>query len=96
MEQAQRARGIGEANRFKRMFSIAFALLILALRRASSLATAMEARGFSDDERTWARLSSVHRQDRLFVLGCLAVITVALLTSVLTGHFNFLGISTIS
>ncbi|MFC0581158.1 energy-coupling factor transporter transmembrane component T family protein [Micrococcoides hystricis] len=96
MDQSQRARGIGEGNKFRKLFSISFALLILAIRRASSLATAMESRGFGRNDRTWARPSPVRRQDYVFVAACLIVISVALAVSVLTGTFNFLGLSSVS
>lgn len=96
MEQAQRARGVGESNKAKQLFQISFALLILAIRRASSLATAMESRGFGNNERTWARPSRVSKQDYVFVLACVAVISIALAASVWAGTFNFLGISSVS
>ena len=56
LELARRARGVGDRGRVKRVLGQAFALLVLAIRRGSALATAMEARGFgSGIQRTWAR-----------------------------------------
>ncbi|HEV7848047.1 MAG TPA: energy-coupling factor transporter transmembrane component T [Mycetocola sp.] len=56
--QARRARGVGDAHVLVRLGTQAFALLVLAIRRGSKLATAMEAKGFgSDTPRTWARPS---------------------------------------
>jgi energy-coupling factor transport system permease protein len=53
---ARRARGIAETGRLRRGASMAFALLVLALRRATTLAVAMESRGFgAPGRRTWAR-----------------------------------------
>jgi energy-coupling factor transport system permease protein len=53
---ARRARGVGDRNVFSRAAGSAFSLLVLALRRGSALAIAMEARGFgSGFRRTWAR-----------------------------------------
>ncbi|MEQ1737492.1 MAG: energy-coupling factor transporter transmembrane component T, partial [Rhodoglobus sp.] len=58
---ARRARGVADRGRLRHFGGQAFALLVLAIRRGSALATAMEARGFgadrgsSDAARTWAR-----------------------------------------
>ena len=54
-----------------------FALLVLTLRRATVLATTMEARGFgATGRRTWARPSRLHPRDWLVMAGgvglCLA------------------------
>lgn len=53
---ARRARGLGDGPRLRRGASMAFALLVIALRRATTLAVAMESRGFgAPGRRTWAR-----------------------------------------
>lgn len=53
---ARRARGVADTGRLRRGASMAFALLVLALRRATTLAVAMESRGFgAPGRRTWAR-----------------------------------------
>ncbi len=53
---ARRARGLGDTGRLRRGASMAFALLVVALRRATTLAVAMESRGFgAPGTRTWAR-----------------------------------------
>ena len=58
LELARRARGVADRGRVRRFFGMAFALLVLSIRRGSKLATAMEARGFgAPGERTWARES---------------------------------------
>lgn len=55
---ARRARGVGDRNIVGQITGTAFSLLVLALRRGSALAIAMEARGFgSGTRRTWARLA---------------------------------------
>lgn len=55
---ARRARGVGDRRVVLRFVGQAFALLVLSIRRGSSLATAMEARGFGAPVvRTWARES---------------------------------------
>lgn len=43
---ARRARGVADRGRARRVLGQAFTLLVLAVRRGSDLATAMEARGF--------------------------------------------------
>jgi len=56
LSMARRARGVADTGRLRRGASMAFALLVLALRRATTLAVAMESRGFSaPGRRTWAR-----------------------------------------
>src|SRR3978361_2189009 len=59
LQLARRARGVGDAGRIRRFFSLGFALLVLSIRRGSKLATAMEARGFgAQGRRTYAREST--------------------------------------
>lgn len=56
MSLARRARGVGDRGVLRRFFSMAFVLLVFAVRRGSKLALAMEARGFgSGIPRTWSR-----------------------------------------
>ncbi|RPE79290.1 energy-coupling factor transport system ATP-binding protein [Curtobacterium sp. PhB137] len=56
LAMARRARGLADTGRLRRGASLAFALLVLALRRATTLAVAMESRGFgAPGRRTWAR-----------------------------------------
>ena len=58
LELARRARGVADRGRIRRFLGMAFALLVLSIRRGSKLATAMEARGFgAPGPRTWARES---------------------------------------
>ena len=95
---ARRARGVdGGANPLShlRLFAgTGFALLVGAVRRASRLATAMDARGFdSGIPRTNARGSTLRVRDALFVAGAVLVCAVAVTLSVLTGvwHPVFVG-----
>ncbi|MCF4007751.1 energy-coupling factor transporter transmembrane protein EcfT [Corynebacterium uropygiale] len=91
---ARRARGLGDHGRIRRGASQAFALLIFALRRADTLSTAMEARGFRNaEQRTWARPSQLGRADALLILACLSIAVVALGVSVWSGEFRFLGVT---
>ncbi|WP_307858430.1 ATP-binding cassette domain-containing protein [Curtobacterium aurantiacum] len=56
LAMARRARGVADSGRLRRGATMAFALLVLALRRATTLAVAMESRGFgAPGRRTWAR-----------------------------------------
>ncbi|MEI2659722.1 MAG: energy-coupling factor transporter transmembrane component T [Bifidobacterium adolescentis] len=57
--QSRRSRGLGDGSAIKRVFSQAFSLLVVSIRRGTKLATAMEARGFgSDAPRSQAREST--------------------------------------
>ena len=59
------------------------------MRRASRLATAMDARGFdSGVVRTNARGSVLHARDGWFVLAAVAVCAVAVTASVLAGAWD--------
>jgi energy-coupling factor transport system permease protein len=92
MELARRARGVGDAGAIRRFFSMAFVLLVFAVRRGSKLATAMEARGFGADiERTWARPSRLTWRDGVFLLGCVGIMAAAIGTAVAVGSFRFVG-----
>ena len=64
LELARRARGVADTGRFRRWLGQALALLVVAIRRGTRLATAMEARGFDGPvERTWARPSPFGRAE---------------------------------
>lgn len=92
LRRARRARGLDDKGRIKTAFSVTFGLLVLALRRGAKLATAMEARGFGRyPDRTWARTSTFGRRDALLLAACSAMSTVAIVVSVYTGSFRFLG-----
>ncbi|WP_370291366.1 energy-coupling factor transporter transmembrane protein EcfT [Cryobacterium sp. TMB3-15] len=91
---ARRARGVGDGGglrgRARRFGGLAFALLVLSVRRGSKLATAMEARGFGSDEpRTWARESVFGARDTLVVLIGAAIAAAAISAAVLAGTWHF-------
>lgn len=89
MALSRRARGIGDTGVLRRFATMAFALLVLAIRRGSKLATAMEARGFgSDIPRTWARASKVGWSDWVLVAIAVAVATTAVAAAVAAGTFH--------
>lgn len=90
--RARRARGIADVGTIPYALTMCFGLLVLALRRGSKLATAMEARGFDRAQtRTWARPSTVQRRDWVVLLVCAGVGFAAIMVSVVTGSFHFLG-----
>ncbi|KZE88463.1 energy-coupling factor transporter transmembrane component T family protein [Microbacterium sp. TNHR37B] len=86
---ARRARGVADAGRVRRVAGMAFALLVLAIRRGSALATAMEARAFgAPGPRTWARPSRLVRADVVLIVAALAIPAIALAAAVATGSFR--------
>jgi energy-coupling factor transport system permease protein len=90
MSLARRARGVGDRGVLRRFFSMAFVLLVFAVRRGSKLALAMEARGFgSGIPRTWSRPSRLHPRDAVALLGGIAIMALALTAAVLAGTFRF-------
>lgn len=90
MSLARRARGVGDHGALRRFFSMAFVLLVFAVRRGTKLAMAMEARGFgSRIERTWSRPSRLHARDGAALLGGVAIMALAIAAAVATGVFRF-------
>ncbi|MFZ4896220.1 energy-coupling factor transporter transmembrane component T family protein [Plantibacter sp. Mn2098] len=92
MALARRARGLGDHGVIRRFVSMAFVLLVFAIRRGSKLATAMEARGFgSSIPRTWARSSTLSAADAVAVLVAVGIMVLAIGTAVVSGSFRFIG-----
>lgn len=94
LDRARRARGLGDKPALVRLPQQSFTLLVLALRRAGKLATAMEARGFGGnlENRTWARVARLTGWDALFVALCLGIGIAAIAVAAATGHFSLLGV----
>lgn len=89
---SRRSRGLGDEHRIRAFFPQTFALLVLSIRRSTTLATAMEARGFGGvSARSHARVSVVRRRDYLFLIACIILPAVALVTAWYFGTFAFLG-----
>jgi energy-coupling factor transport system permease protein len=89
MALSRRARGIGDHGVLRRVATMAFALLVLAIRRGSKLATAMEARGFgSDIPRTWARRSRVGAFDAALLVIAAAIAAISIAAAVWAGTFH--------
>ena len=91
LELARRARGVADTGRLRRLLGQALALLVLAIRRGTKLATAMEARGFdSPGGRTWARSSPFGRAE-VVTIGCGVLLGAACVVAAVTaGTWNFI------
>lgn len=86
---ARRARGVADRGAIRRFFGQAFALLVLSIRRGSTLATAMEARGFgAAGTRTWARESAWGAGDWALLGAGAAIGVIAIAAAVLTGNWR--------
>lgn len=91
LELARRARGVADRGRLRRFLGMAFALLVLSIRRGSKLATAMEARGFgAPGPRTWARPSVFAGPEWVLLAVGAAIAAVAVSAAVLAGSWNFI------
>ncbi|KFI60951.1 ATP-binding cassette domain-containing protein [Bifidobacterium cuniculi] len=89
---SRRSRGLGDDSKIRSFFPQAFALLVLSIRRSTTLAVAMQSRGFGGaGPRSHARVSHVHARDWWFLTGCLAIPAVALVSAVWAGTFSFMG-----
>lgn len=89
---SRRSRGLGDDSAIRRFLPQAFALLVLSIRRSTTLATAMQARGFGGDgPRSHARQSTVRGADHAFCAVCLAIPVVALVCAACAGTFSFFG-----
>ncbi|WP_427877465.1 ATP-binding cassette domain-containing protein [Gardnerella sp. 2492-Sm] len=89
---SRRSRGLGDEHRVRAFFPQSFALLVLSIRRSTTLATAMEARGFGGvGARSHARVSSVRTRDWWVLAVCAIVPLVAVAAALYCGTFAFLG-----
>jgi energy-coupling factor transport system permease protein len=91
---ARRARGVADGGgpiaALSRLGNEAMALLTIAVRRGSLLATAMEARAFDAPEtRTWAREATFTARDGLFIGAAALIAAIAVMMAVMTGAWNF-------
>jgi len=86
---ARRARGLADTGRIRRGASMAFALLVLALRRATTLAVAMESRGFgAPGPRTWARRSRFAAPEWAMLLVCFGIGVAGIVAALLAGTWH--------
>lgn len=91
LELARRARGVADSGRIRRLFGQSLALLVLAVRRGTKLATAMEARGFDGPTaRTWARPSPFGAAE-VVTIGCgVGLGSLCVVAAVTAGTWNFI------
>lgn len=89
MSMSRRARGIADHGAPRRFVMMAFAVLVLAIRRGSKLATAMEARGFgAPTNRTWARAVRLGWADAVMLLACVLIVAAATWAAVAAGTYR--------
>ncbi len=92
LSASRSSRGLGDDSKIRAFMPQAFALLVLSIRRSSTLATAMQARGFGgENPRSHARISHVNKRDYVFMVVCLIIPAIALIASVYYGTFALLG-----
>ena len=91
---ARHARGAGPdgnpAARVRDFLGQSFGLLVQAIRRATRLAVAMEARGFGAGGRTWARESTFSAVDFWVAAAGAALAAAAVTAAVTAGTWNLL------
>lgn len=88
---ARRARGVADTGRLRRLAGQTFALFVLAIRRGTKLATAMEARGFgAPGPRTWARESRLSAADAVIVVLAVAIAAAAVATAMWAGTWTWI------
>jgi energy-coupling factor transporter transmembrane protein EcfT len=86
---ARRARGVGDGRRLRRLPGQVFGLLVVALRRAGTLATTMEARGLgAPGPRTWTRPARFSGVDAVVLAAGLGVALVAVTVGIATGSWR--------
>ena len=91
LAMARRARGVAGGSLLRRtasLFSGVFVLLVVSIRRATTLAMAMEGRAFGRPGRTWRRRSKFAVRDLVAVLLSLAVCAVAIGAAHVLGVWN--------
>lgn len=91
LAMARRARGVAGGSLVRRtrsLFAGIFVLLVVSIRRATTLAMAMEGRAFGRPGRTWRRRSSFARRDLVAILLGLLVCAAAIVSAHLLGTWN--------
>ncbi|WP_167356833.1 energy-coupling factor transporter transmembrane component T family protein [Brevibacterium siliguriense] len=94
LAMARRARGVAGGSLLRRTGSLVsgvFVLLVVSIRRATTLAMAMEGRAFGRPGRTWRRRSSFTVRDVVAVLISLAVCAIAIGAAHVLGVWNPIG-----
>ena len=92
---AARARGVsgsGVVGRVRRLFSRVLLLLVSALRRATRLAVALDARGFAEADRARSRPSTWTTGDGVLLVGGVLVAALVAGVSMATGSWDTLAV----
>lgn len=95
LSMARRARGLGDSvgvmGRVRVLTGQSFSLLVLALRRGTRLAMAMEGRGFgAPGPRTWARPSVFGRRDIVVLAGAVVIAAASTWAALAAGTWSFI------
>lgn len=91
LSMARRARGVADRGRVRRLLGQSFALFVLAIRRGTKLATAMEARGVgASGPRTYARESRLGWADAVLMAIAVAVAAASVVAAVFAGTWTFI------
>lgn len=89
LRQTRASRGVGDVAWWRRLFSEAFTLIVVALRRADTLALAMDSRGFAKTTiRTHYRIATWHTRDTMIVAGGVVVAVLSVGAAIWAGEFN--------
>jgi energy-coupling factor transport system permease protein len=91
LSMARRARGVAGgslARRTASLFGGVFVLLVVSIRRATTLAMAMEGRAFGRPGRTWRRRSTFGARDLVVVVSAVAVCALAIVSAHALGTWN--------
>src|SRR5699024_7799517 len=91
LAMARRARGMAGgslARRTRSLFSAVFVLLVVSIRRAATLAMAMEGRAFGRPGRTWRRRSTFAVRDVAAVVSALVVCVLGIVAAHVLGTLN--------
>lgn len=93
LARARRSRGATGGGRLAAFFKGSLSLLTFAIRRAGTLSTTMEARGFGTSmPRTRARQSRLSQADAVMLLVSVLVPAVSIASAVATGSFRWFGL----
>ncbi|WP_228282752.1 energy-coupling factor transporter transmembrane component T family protein [Brevibacterium atlanticum] len=91
LSMARRARGVAGGSLARRMGSLfggVFVLLVVSIRRATTLAMAMEGRAFGRPGRTWRRRSTFGARDLVVVVSAVGVCVLAIVAAHALGTWN--------
>jgi energy-coupling factor transport system permease protein len=91
LSMARRARGVADGSVLRRtrsLFSGVFVLLVVSIRRATTLAMAMEGRAFGRPGRTCRRRSTFSPRDLVVIVLGLIVCAAAIVSAHLLGTWN--------